>query len=714
MSKLPIPFELDTHLRVRHPTAVKFIEDHWELFFSQIINTSFSCGQEANALENAEVFLKQKIRDFRKIAIFGSGVLGTAIARLCAALGRSITAFFDTYLALSQTSHEGYPLFPPDKLKEIEIDLLIISSLANGEKMKSVAAGMLLPGTEIYTVTPERRSAQSRLEFKEVIRHINDLTIDNPDKTLVFCCRSFNLNQIRVVSALKDKGFTIILITFSSLINGAIHISKIGSIFDYVYIPTNYKDYLNVLRNIGPTCIHYIGHMFHYCDAILAMLYCHSPFILEFSDIMSTAFDENSYASLRSPEEAEIEFWCEKFLCENADGIIYQDSEASMSFLKEKYSVNAPTIQFQSYVLRKNIPPLTEAMSRQEGPIRLVYAGGVHSNRDLKNDGYYLTRSLLEIAPALTAQGFQFDIYNCYDHSGQGFEEFYALARKEPLFNYYRPVLSEELPEILAQYDYAWYGLDFSKTIAFDQFYRECFGSKFWAYIEAGLPIIISKEHQYMTGLASKHGIGIPFCMSDLHDLMTLLARYDYGELKKNVCRAGIAFSLENQIDRLLEFYERDRLYGRAKKNIDLLLKMEESSISKRPQVDWTEIGFEEFLDKAGSFVLWPAGKITRKLLKDRTFRENHGTCRLFAVIDRDGEKLSNIQDVPVLLPHEILKIKPDSIVITSDTFAREILEEALQVKINCKIFRINQQGEFFAWKPSQRRKKYYCRGFDQ
>jgi len=127
-------------------------------------------------------------------------------------------------------------------------------------------------------------------------------------------------------------------------------------------------------------------------------------------------------------------------------------------------------------------------------------------------------------------------------------------------------------------------------------------------------------------------------------------------------------------------------------------------SISKTHHVNWREIRIEEFLDEAGSFVLWPAGKITRKLLKTEAFGGNQGTCRLIGIIDRKAKELGSIQDIPVFFSNGILDMKPDSIVITSDTFTKEILAEALRMNHPCRIFHMNERGELFAWQdPSHR-----------
>jgi hypothetical protein len=571
----PIPFELNAHLRQRYPVAVNFIEDHWHTFFSGVICSQFHSDREAAAFEKMRIYLEEHLDKFEKIVVFGCGRLGNRIADLCREMGRPVSWFADTYLSRIRKDHMGRPLLSPEQLKSVSPDLVVISSISNAKAMEDVARRHL-PETALFSVSMQKRPRTQRPGLKEVIRDINHLIIDNPEKTIVFCCRSFNLNQTKLVSAVKEKGYSTILISFASLISGSVDIASVSSLFDYIYLPPSYAEYRNVMRNISPSCVHYTGHMFHCHDAMLARLYSHAPFIFEYNDMTSVAFDPETYRRLKGEAAAEIEFWCERFVCEHADGIIYKDSDAAFDDLHRRYNISAPSLQFQTYVSRTHHHHMPEDGLSDERPIRLVYAGGVHGNSDKRNDGYYLTRSLLDIASVLTRQGFQFDIYNSYDPNGSGFEDFCSLSEEDPLFNYHPPVLSEELPAVLSDYDYAWYGLDFSRAVASEQFYHNCFGSKFWSYVEAGLPIIISKEHGYMAEMAADLGVGIPFGMEDLPDLGRLIARYDYREMKKNLEKVQNEYSMERRIERLLAFYARAARYSKAKEKIDGLIKLEE------------------------------------------------------------------------------------------------------------------------------------------
>jgi len=262
-------------------------------------------------------------------------------------------------------------------------------------------------------------------------------------------------------------------------------------------------------------------------------LHCHAPFIYEFGDATSPAFDQRSYGRLPGTEETEVAFWCERYVCENADGIIYQGSDDSLRFLQEKYAIHAPIMKFQP---EENHPRHKERQTPEDRLVRL----------------------------------------------------------------------SDEM---------------------------------------------------------------------------------------------------DSRIDERLGFYEKAGLHARARKKMNLLVEVEERHRSKTRHADWRGIGAEAFFEGIGSFVLWPAGTMTRRLLTEGYFEEHGRTCRLMGVIDQRADDLLRIGDVPVFPSGRILKIKPDSIVITSDTFAEAILTEALQINRSFKIFRLSGQGRFFAWDSHRHRR---------
>ena len=126
------------------------------------------------------------------------------------------------------------------------------------------------------------------------------------------------------------------------------------------------------------------------------------------------------------------------------------------------------------------------------------------------------------------------------------------------------------------------------------------------------------------------------------------------------------------------------------------------SSIVKIHHVNWQEIDREAFFKEVDSFVLWPAGKMTRRLLHEGGLESHERTCDLMGIIDRKAEELKKIQDIPVSAPESVPDIRPEAILITSDTFTKEILTEALRIRHSCRIFHLNEEGRFFAWQEGR------------
>lgn len=86
--------------------------------------------------------------------------------------------------------------------------------------------------------------------------------------------------------------------------------------------------------------------------------------------------------------------------------------------------------------------------------------------------------------------------------------------------------------------------------------YDTCIPTKFFTYLSAGLPVIVSKEFGYIASLVKKHEIGIVISENEIDSLSEIIKRYDYEKLKANVKRAREELSMKRHINRLIEFYE--------------------------------------------------------------------------------------------------------------------------------------------------------------
>ena len=80
--------------------------------------------------------------------------------------------------------------------------------------------------------------------------------------------------------------------------------------------------------------------------------------------------------------------------------------------------------------------------------------------------------------------------------------------------------------------------------------------TKVFTYLEAGLPILISEEFQYVAMLVKEYEIGIVISRKDLDNLHEIINSYDIGKLRDNVKKARKELSMDKHIGRLITFYE--------------------------------------------------------------------------------------------------------------------------------------------------------------
>jgi len=308
---------------------------------------------------------------------------------------------------------------------------------------------------------------------------------------------------------------------------------------------------LPLVSAIKPYCYHVINYMFNLYFGVLILMASKVPVVSEFIDITSTAFSGEK--RLEKYTHPELEFLSEKILWEKSDGVVFKDDPKCASFMKTLYNVAPPTLHFCSYV--------TNTRKVKEGvqvhiPLRLVYVGGVHPKGRI-NDATELHQSLYDVAVALTQMGYRFDIYNAFDDgTTDAWNNFVELSQRIPLFFYHTAIPIEELPQVLSQYDVAWYVFDFSRgKVENNFFYDVGIASKLFVYIEADLPVIIAPEHKAMADIITHYDIGHPLSFKDIDRLPSILTNENIQRWQKNLEKAKRELAMEKHVKRLAAFY---------------------------------------------------------------------------------------------------------------------------------------------------------------
>lgn len=241
----------------------------------------------------------------------------------------------------------------------------------------------------------------------------------------------------------------------------------------------------------------------------------------------------------------------ERACMHEADGVIAHSLEPNEGF--RRYGIarkdRPPTLFFPLYcdddVFADAVPKISDT------EIHLVYAGGVAgSHRDPKHYGNIQFFGLIE---TLTAQGLHFHIYPSPTTIAADREEYQALARANPCFHFHDPVSQEHLARELARYHFGI--LPFFKELSEQSEAKLEYATslKLFNYLEAGLPIIVSRDIAYQSWLVERYGAGVSVTYGELSTLaerLRLVGRMHLAEARKRL-------GLREATVRLGRFYQR-------------------------------------------------------------------------------------------------------------------------------------------------------------
>ena len=392
---------------------------------------------------------------------------------------------------------------------------------------------------------------QKRISVEKLVDIINRPT--NKKKILYLTC-SPTLNLMRASIYLRKAGYeTILLMESVSLIKFA------ERYFDAVYVFDSIYTLFYILKKANPYLIHVQGTM-HRANhfGILAKLLSKSKIVFNFYDIPSTAGTKEDIMFGWEKKDVELDFFSERFACERCDGIIFGYSTEAREILKSRYRISSPMLEFNSYACDEFMQNNISKYSREDGKIHIVYGGNggsiVPPNRD---DKFY------RLIEKITRQGIYFDIYvNLHMTPWRikhEFGDYILLSKENNFFNFKKGLLLDKATKEFSKYDFGAMIYLFDKAdkgICMKEHNRTRLPDKFFTYMEAGLPILVSEELQYVAKLVKEYEMGIVVSQRDLDNLTEVINSYDREKLKANVKRAREELSMKRHIGRLINFYE--------------------------------------------------------------------------------------------------------------------------------------------------------------
>ncbi len=384
-------------------------------------------------------------------------------------------------------------------------------------------------------------------------------------KTVIFLAKKVYFNQIRTSLALRRQGWHTIAIFFDYQMHGH------QSIFFDLAIYSDLLSFLVSLSQAKGWILHTQGWLFRYhipvlIDAFTPYLCRH---LVEFMDIQSFFLPEEKMGKIapymrqtwgsNCMDNHRLQLRCEKYIMDHIDRVVFTGDEGHQKILapactKRKF------LNFGSY-------PLADFFSNDcpdrpnKGPWRLVAAGGIPPLTPQRPPPLFGDAQLLSMVKNLLKMQLNVDIYNNpLLGSEEGYKDLYPdymiLQKHNKKFHFHRGVMPWELADLITVYDFGLMLYDFSDVLVGNRHYQHIVPSKLFAYMEAGLPVIVSSRLTAVCNIINKFGIG--FCIAEDQEetIIKLLRDCDYRKMRKNVVKARQVLSMDRQIKRLCEMYQ--------------------------------------------------------------------------------------------------------------------------------------------------------------
>lgn len=240
----------------------------------------------------------------------------------------------------------------------------------------------------------------------------------------------------------------------------------------------------------------------------------------------------------------------EEFCFKNATGILARNLEINKSFelynLKKTKNILFSDYCDNDYFVSKNKNSTAES---------IVYSGGIYGKHMLKSS--HGIENFFDFIYSMNDQGIDVNIYPSPHTMPEVYYDYAEESKKLKHLHLHKTVLQKDLATEISGYHFGVspHFKEESSVVSKDKLERGT-SLKFFNFLEAGLPVLMSSEMTYMAWLIKRYKIGVVFSKEDIPNLSTILERHSYFELQNNVLKIREQLSMENNFNRLLTFIE--------------------------------------------------------------------------------------------------------------------------------------------------------------
>jgi hypothetical protein len=154
----------------------------------------------------------------------------------------------------------------------------------------------------------------------------------------------------------------------------------------------------------------------------------------------------------------------------------------------------------------------------------------------------------------MASQKIHFHVYGDYNFKKINNKVLESIENNK-YFHIHAPVNADKLNQELKNYDYGFSPVFFNTNIINSLFPKTTIGNRIFNCIEAGIPIIVPDENEFIKKIIIEKGIGFSIESKNLENLKNIIEGKDYKKFKKNILKTQKEMRLSKKIKELEKFY---------------------------------------------------------------------------------------------------------------------------------------------------------------
>lgn len=429
---------------------------------------------------------------------------------------------------------------------------------ALGSLLAQVAGMARQGGLETPFAAHDRSVVEGAL--KPFVEAVNDREAGR--RSVLFVVTTPYFVILREAMYLRQNGHRVYLLSLSPLPGNlqALFAAHFDAVAD---VRNSFRMLRSALQALRPDVVHVQCWMWMYVLGRLAIESCpDSAVVCEFYDATSLFAPPEDMAARWNRRLIDLDIDLERFILKRADAVVSRYAPDIGAAWGAQLGIDAfRYMEFQPYPCREFTHYAT-ARTGADGPVRLVHAGSFVPPDGNHPPALYPEISMPRVFRSLLEQGFAIDTYSVpnfdLDKLGPEFAPYRQLAAEFETFRLLPGIPPDRFAEAIAGYDYGILLFDYDpRTTRIGPLWmRGVMPTRFFSYLEAGVPGIVIGEYENMAGFLEENGLGFGVPSRDLPDLARIVAAKDRGALAANIRAYNEAHGMHREIHRLIALYD--------------------------------------------------------------------------------------------------------------------------------------------------------------